>query len=71
MLLTKGYGYGTITLTWGRFLRYIQLQLQLSDFNGFAVFFRILMIAGRFLGGSRSCSCYPCQCRILVLFLLA
>ena len=34
-----GYGFGTITLTWGRFLRYIQLQLQLSTWDAFAVGF--------------------------------
>ena len=39
LMVRIGYGYGTITATWGRYLRYVQLQLQLTQWDSFAVSF--------------------------------
>ena len=36
-LIILGYNWGNITLTWGRYARYVQLQLQLTTWDSFNV----------------------------------
>jgi hypothetical protein len=50
-ILRTGYGYGTFTLTWQRFVRYLQLQIQLTTWDNFAV---------------RECSFYSILSEILI-----
>lgn len=35
--LILGYNWGNITLTWGRYVRYVQLQIQLTTWDSFSV----------------------------------
>ncbi len=66
LLTLLGYGYNSMTLTWGRFVRYGQLQLELTTWDAFSVSLlfetsrvgwklkrRAFSEIGTFLGGSR------------------
>ena len=37
ILKWQGFGWGNITVTWGTYVRYVQLQLPLYHYEGFAV----------------------------------
>ena len=62
LIVSTGYGFGTITLTWGRFLRYVQLQIPYANFDSFAVclhdhFKRISIQVDFFIDWLLDCDC--------------